>query len=210
MRKTLAALLGAVALVFAVPAVPATPEPASSDMIVVWQDDRVIRDCNIDGADRGIVILSSASNVVIDGCVIRNTKKSGIVIWGEANNVTITNTTIENPGLDGITAYDHQTRNVQLSNVVIRNAGNHGMHLGGQNISLVNVSSFDHTHAGVMVANHTNRPHVENLVLTNVITDGGRWGLWLRRIRDVDLGAMVLDEGRTLLQDCLTIHNRPC
>jgi parallel beta-helix repeat protein len=183
---------------------------SSSDTIVVRGHNVTIRGCNIDGADRGIIVTGTARNVLIDDCLIRNTARSGIVVWGAAQNVTITNTTILDPGLDGITAYNHQTSDLKLSNVTVRDADNHGMHLGGTNVSLVNVTSVGHTHAGVMVANHTNRPKVHNVVISNLITEGGRWGLWLRRIHRVDLGPVVVVEGRTLIQDCTDADGNPC
>jgi parallel beta-helix repeat protein len=205
-RRTLAAVVAALTLLVAAGSATAS----TSDTIVVRGTDVTVRDCNVDGADRGIIVTGTARNVVIDGCKIRNTARSGIVVWGAADNVMISNTTIVDAGLDGITAYDHQTSNLKLVNVDVKGAANHGLHLGGTNVSLVNVTSTGHTHAGVMVANHLDRPYVHNVVISNLITDGGRWGLWLRRVHRAELGPAVIVEGRTMIQDCTDADGNPC
>jgi Pectate lyase superfamily protein/Right handed beta helix region len=155
-----------------------------------------VYDCDRNG------IYIGGPNCVANNLTVMRTGSANINL-AVVDGVTLTNLYCDTSGLvpavvaDNITGYDGGNKKIIIANAILRNGGNHGTHLGGQGIQLVNVNVYNPHQSGIYIKDST-ATRATDVELCNCTVDGGSANL-------LD-GIRFLDCDRISLINCHTVN----
>lgn len=126
----------------------------------------------------GISVGENATNIHIDNNHVSNTTASGInLIGGNSSAIIISNNTTENTTSDGISGYGGTSLDIAIVNNIIRTAGNHGMHIGGNRIVVDGNVVRDTASHGITLWNDADAAGVDGVITNNIVDDANTHGI---------------------------------
>jgi parallel beta-helix repeat protein len=129
--------------------------------ILVYGDKVLVENVWVSGSKTVGIMVSTASDVIINKCLVENTLADGIHITDNSQNVIVTNCTVRESGDDSFAVVSYQNQTNPCKNIFIVN--NYSYHsksrgavvVGGYNVTIQGNRIDTPTNAGIYIAQET-------------------------------------------------------
>ena len=137
----------------------------------------VVRNVMIDGSAAAGVYVGGASNFLLAGVTVANTRADAIHMTGGASNGTVNNPRVVNPGDDGVAVVSYKNDGAQVHDITVNNPRLEGQVwgrafsvVGGYNVTYNNVYASRSAGACIYIAAES---EFNSYGVNNVLVNGG-------------------------------------